>query len=249
VPADRVATDMLSLLDIEELDTNLYRGYNEHRAAERPALFGGQVAARALMAAARTVPEPRLPHSLHGYFLRPGSPDHPVILQVARDRDGRSFSARHVVALQGGEVIFSMSASFHHGEDGPEFSLERQRLTTSPEDVAERRDQMRFEQMLRIRPFPRCGRTATTSFPYRPACGLGSPGRSLTTPTSTPAPSRTSPTWGPASRMAPCLMRPVGGRASTMPVGRHAEPGDPVPAPAGALTSARVQLSPGSLLP
>ncbi len=154
MPSDRVATDMLSLLDIEELDTNLYRGYNEQRAADRPALFGGQVAAQALMAAARTVPEPRLPHSLHGYFLRPGSPAHPVILQVARDRDGRSFSARHVVALQGGEVIFSMSASFHHGEEGPEFPVERQPLTTAPEDLAERRDEFRFEHMLRIRPFP-----------------------------------------------------------------------------------------------
>ena len=154
MPSDRVATDMLSLLDIEELDTNLYRGYNEQRAADRPALFGGQVAAQALMAAARTVPEPRLPHSLHGYFLRPGSPAHPVILQVARDRDGRSFSARHVVALQGGEVIFSMSASFHHGEEGPEFPVERQPLTTAPEDLAERRDEFRFEHMLRICPFP-----------------------------------------------------------------------------------------------
>src|ERR1700757_2105257 len=118
---------MLGLLDLEELDTNLYRGYNEKASRDRPALFGGQVAAQALRAAASTVPEGRLPNSLHGYFLRPGRAEHPVILQVARDRDGRSFSARHVVALQQGEVIFSMSASFHLPKEGVQFAVERAR--------------------------------------------------------------------------------------------------------------------------
>src|SRR5579872_3296394 len=104
--------DLQELLELEELDTDLYRGMNEDTARLRPALYGGQVAAQALRAAAYTVPEGRLPNSLHGYFLRPGVSDRPVILRVARDRDGGSFSARHVVAVQNGEVIFSMSASF-----------------------------------------------------------------------------------------------------------------------------------------
>ncbi len=86
----------------------------------RPTLYGGQVAAQALMAAGLTVPEGRVPHSLHGYFLRPGIPDVPVNLQVHRDRDGRSFSARHVAAVQDGEVIFSMLTSFHTGAEGVE---------------------------------------------------------------------------------------------------------------------------------
>ena len=97
----RYATDLLDLLDLEELDINLYRGRNED-GGDWKTLFGGQVAAQALIAAARTAPPGRTPHSLHGYFLRPGRPDRPVILQVDRDRDGRSFSARHVVAVQRG---------------------------------------------------------------------------------------------------------------------------------------------------
>ncbi len=84
-------------------------------------LYGGQVAAQALRAAGATVPDDRLPHSLHGYFLRPGRVDRPVILHVDRDRDGGSFSARHVRAVQDGEVIFSMVASFHTREDSATF--------------------------------------------------------------------------------------------------------------------------------
>jgi len=114
VPAQSVA----EVLDLEQLDRDLFRGPRSMMMGGRPSLFGGQVAAQALMAAGLTVPEDRLPHSLHGYFLRPGIVDVPVILQVARDRDGRSFSARHVAAVQDGEVIFSMLASFHTGSEG-----------------------------------------------------------------------------------------------------------------------------------
>jgi len=106
------APDLAATLDLEELDRDLFRGVNTVHARVRPSLFGGQVCAQALMAAGRTVPDGRLPHSLHGYFLRPGLIDHPVVLRVDRDRDGRSFSARRVVAIQDGEVIFSMLASF-----------------------------------------------------------------------------------------------------------------------------------------
>jgi acyl-CoA thioesterase-2 len=111
---------LLELLDIEELDRDLFRAQNP-QPPDRGVLYGGQVAAQALIAASRTVPDGRRPHSLHGYFLRPGQVDRPTILRVDRDRDGRSFSARHVVAVQDGEVIFSMVASFHLDEQGVDF--------------------------------------------------------------------------------------------------------------------------------
>lgn len=109
------ATDLAAALTLEPVDRDLFRGVNTVAAKIRPSLFGGQVCAQALRAAGHTVPEGRLPHSLHGYFLRPGRIDLPVVLRVDRDRDGRSFSARHVAALQDGEVIFSMLASFSTG--------------------------------------------------------------------------------------------------------------------------------------
>ena len=107
---------ILDLLDLERVEENLYRSCV---VVERPwALYGGQVAAQALYAAGSTVPGGRLPHSLHGYFLRSGSSAKPTVFQVYRDRDGRSFSARRVVAIQDGEVIFNMSASFAEPRDG-----------------------------------------------------------------------------------------------------------------------------------
>jgi acyl-CoA thioesterase-2 len=109
---------MTQVLDLEAIDRDLFRAVNTAGAELRPTLYGGQVAAQALWAAALTVGDDRFPHSLHGYFLRPGRFDLPVILHVDRDRDGRSFSARHVTAVQDGEVIFSMIASFHCDEPG-----------------------------------------------------------------------------------------------------------------------------------
>ena len=145
--------DLLELLDLEELDTDLYRGINEESATRFPALFGGQVAAQALRAAAYTVPDGRLPNSLHGYFLRPGRYQVPVILKVARDRDGGSFSARHVVAVQGGEVIFSMSASFQTPKDGIDWATARQ-PQYGPEELEDRDLIDRFASTLRIRAMP-----------------------------------------------------------------------------------------------
>lgn len=110
------------LLGLEEIDRDLYRGVNEVPMDGRPNLYGGQIAAQALMAAGRTVPEGRHPHSMHGYFLRPGRRSDPVVFRVERDRDGRSFSARRVSALQGGAVIFDLTASFHVDEPGGEFA-------------------------------------------------------------------------------------------------------------------------------
>jgi acyl-CoA thioesterase II len=114
---------MAEMLDLERLDRDLYRGVNEVPDNERTTLYGGQVAAQALRAAGLTVPDGRYPHSLHGYFLRPGRRDVPVIFNVDRDRDGRSFSARRVAALQEGEVIFDLTASFHVQREGVEFTM------------------------------------------------------------------------------------------------------------------------------
>jgi len=128
------AEDLRSLLTLERIDRDLFRGRNANYGP-RPTLYGGQVAAQCLLAAAATVEAGRLPHSLHGYFLRPGRGDLPVILQVDRDRDGRSFSARHVVAVQEGEVIFSMVTSFHADRDGGEFDDAPRREVPEPEDT------------------------------------------------------------------------------------------------------------------
>lgn len=112
---DEVLDELLGVLDLEEIDTNVYRGQNEPRREGR--LFGGQVAAQSLVAAGRTVPD-MLAHSLHSYFLRPGDPSHPVLYTVDRIRDGRSFTTRRVVALQRGKAIFNMAVSFHRPEAG-----------------------------------------------------------------------------------------------------------------------------------
>jgi acyl-CoA thioesterase-2 len=101
---------ILDLLDLEYIEQNIYRSCVTF--TEPHSLFGGQVAAQALYAAGKTVPEGRLPHSLHGYFLRPGDTRLPTLFRIDRDRDGGSFSARRVVAIQNGEVIFNMAASF-----------------------------------------------------------------------------------------------------------------------------------------
>ena len=101
---------ILHLLDLEYIEENLYRACGA--LDERHRVYGGQVAAQALYAAGRTVSAERLPHSLHGYILRKGSTLRPTVFRVERDRNGHSFSARRVVAIQDGEVVFNMSASF-----------------------------------------------------------------------------------------------------------------------------------------
>ena len=132
---DDLAADLRSLLTLERLDRDLFRGRNANYGP-RQTLYGGQVAAQCLLAAAATVDADRLPHSLHGYFLRPGRSDLPVVLQVDRDRDGRSFSARHVVAVQEGEVIFSMVTSFHAARDGGVFDDAPRSDVPAPEETA-----------------------------------------------------------------------------------------------------------------
>ena len=106
---------LLSILDLEPLEHNLFRGRSPQAGWQR--VFGGQVIGQALVAACRTV-EGRKPHSLHAYFLLPGDPEVPIIYEVDRIRDGRSFATRRVVAIQHGKAIFAMSASYHAEEKG-----------------------------------------------------------------------------------------------------------------------------------
>src|SRR3978361_2342669 len=103
------------LLELEEIDRDIFRGWSHAGAPMRS--FGGQVAAQALVAAGRTAGE-RPVHSLHSYFLRPGNPTAPIIYLVDRLRGGGSFTTRRCDAVQYGETIFSLSASFKRPEDG-----------------------------------------------------------------------------------------------------------------------------------
>ncbi len=117
---------LVDILDLEPLEVNLFRGESPDENRQR--VFGGQVAGQALVAAARTVGDGSV-HSLHAYFLRPGDPAVPIIYEVERVRDGRSFTTRRVVAIQHGQPIFHLSASFHRQEDGVEHQF------PSPTDV------------------------------------------------------------------------------------------------------------------
>lgn len=110
--------DLLTLLDLEPLEVNIYRGLNRDIGSTR--VFGGQVFAQALVAARRTVDEAREAHSVHGYFILPGDLNAPIVYFVDRLRDGSSFATRRVTAIQHGQAIFNLSASFHRQEDGLE---------------------------------------------------------------------------------------------------------------------------------
>ncbi|MFR9731698.1 acyl-CoA thioesterase II [Saccharopolyspora sp. MS10] len=107
---------LIALLDLERIEENIFRGVSPAESPVR--VFGGQVAGQALVAAGRTVPEDRPVHSLHAYFIRPGDPSVPIVYEVDRTRDGRSFTTRRVVAVQRGKPIFSLSASFQLVEEG-----------------------------------------------------------------------------------------------------------------------------------
>jgi acyl-CoA thioesterase II len=113
--------ELLALLELEALEVNLFRGLSPHE--ERQRVFGGQVAAQALVAAGRTVGDDRPVHSLHAYFLRPGDPNVPIVYEVDRIRDGKSFTTRRVVAIQHGRAIFNLAASFQVVENGPDHQM------------------------------------------------------------------------------------------------------------------------------
>ncbi|MDF7773834.1 acyl-CoA thioesterase II [Sphingomonas sp. AOB5] len=104
------------LLDVERIDTDLYRGARQPGGVGR--VFGGQVIGQALQAAQRSVEDGKAAHSLHAYFMRPGDEDHPIIYRVVRDFEGRSFATRRVIAMQKGQPILNMAASFQAPEEG-----------------------------------------------------------------------------------------------------------------------------------
>src|SRR3954466_4626297 len=103
--------DLVALLDLESIEVNIFRGVSPDEDRQR--VFGGQVAGQALVAAARTGDPDRHVHSLHAYFLRPGDPSVPILYDVDRIRDGKSFATRRVVAIQHGRAIFNLSPSLH----------------------------------------------------------------------------------------------------------------------------------------
>jgi acyl-CoA thioesterase-2 len=116
VTGQQAVDGLVRLLDLEEIDRDSFRGRSTRSRWQR--VFGGQVAGQALVAAGRTVPTDRRVHSLHSYFVRPGDPSVPIRYEVDRVRDGRSFSTRRVIAVQRGETIFSLSASFQLDQQG-----------------------------------------------------------------------------------------------------------------------------------
>lgn len=115
-------SELLELLDLERIEVNLFRGQSRSVGSAR--VFGGQVLAQALSAAMKTVPDDRYVHSLHGYFVLPGDLEHPIIFEVDRIRDGGSFTTRAVKAIQHGQAIFHLSASFQVGQQGYEHQIQ-----------------------------------------------------------------------------------------------------------------------------
>ncbi len=130
-----VMDELLRILDLEQLEHNLYRGRSPQVEWQR--VFGGQTIAQALIAAQRTVEPDRHVHSLHGYFMRPGDIKVPIVYEVDRLRDGRSFTTRRVLAIQKGEAIFAMSASFQIEEAGYEHQMPMPKVPM-PEELPDR---------------------------------------------------------------------------------------------------------------
>jgi acyl-CoA thioesterase-2 len=141
VPVQAALDDLVTLLALEPIEVNIFRGRSPDENRQR--VFGGQVAGQALVAAARTVDDSaRLVHSLHAYFLRPGDPTVPILYEVDRLRDGRSFTTRRVVAIQHGRAIFNLQASFHGPEPGPDHQMTMPTDVPDPESLPDWHTQM-----------------------------------------------------------------------------------------------------------
>ena len=133
--------DLVTLLDLEAIEVNIFRGFSPEE--NRVRVFGGQVAGQSLVAASRTVDEnTRHVHSLHAYFLRPGDPAAPILYEVDRLRDGRSFTTRRVIAIQHGEVIFNLQASFHASEPGLDWQISAPHGLPDPESLPDFKTRM-----------------------------------------------------------------------------------------------------------
>lgn len=139
--------EVLGLLDLEQIEENIFRGLSPKARTQR--VFGGQVLGQALAAAIRTVEPSRRCHSLHAYFLRPGDPRIPILYEVDRARDGKSFTARRVVAIQHGVQIFNLAASFQTEEPGFEHQFEMPQVPP-PENLEDAADVL----MRRAEQFP-----------------------------------------------------------------------------------------------
>jgi acyl-CoA thioesterase-2 len=157
---DQRLADLLALLELEALEVNLFRGASRDIGA--PQVFGGQVLGQALSAAARTVDAARVVHSLHAYFLRRGDCNAPIVYQVDRSLDGHSFSNRRVIAIQHGEQIFNMAASFQVSEEGFDHQIDMPRVPAAetlsdyagpPPDVLARLPQRLRRFFAQPRPF------------------------------------------------------------------------------------------------
>ena len=136
--------ELLAILDLEMLEHNLYRGRSPKASWQR--VFGGQTIAQALVAAQRTVQPDRYVHSLHGYFMRPGDTSVPIVYEVDRIRDGSSFTTRRVIAIQHGQAIFSLEASFQVDEPGLDHQMPMPLDVPAPDTLPDHR------QMLQLAP-------------------------------------------------------------------------------------------------
>lgn len=141
--------NLIALLDLEELEVNIFRGRSPQERRQR--VFGGQVAGQALVAAARTVDGRRV-HSLHAYFLRPGDPSIPILYEVDRIRDGTSFTTRRVVAIQHGRAIFHLSASFQISEGGLDHQIQ---MPDAPDPESLPTFEERFDRLIAMLPADR----------------------------------------------------------------------------------------------
>ena len=133
-----VLGELIRVLSLERVEENIFRGQSQNLGWGR--VFGGQVVGQSLSAAEQTVPEGRSVHSLHGYFLRPGDANKPIVFIVDPIRDGRSFTTRRVVAIQGGETIFNLSASFQIEEPGHEHRAAEMPDVPDPESLRSERE-------------------------------------------------------------------------------------------------------------
>jgi acyl-CoA thioesterase-2 len=133
--------DLIKLLDLEVIEVNIFRGVSPDEDRQR--VFGGQVAGQALIAASRTVDDKsRHVHSLHAYFLRPGDPNVPILYEVDRIRDGKSFTTRRVIAIQHGKAIFNLQASFQIFEKGLENHIQMPKDLPPAESLPDFKERM-----------------------------------------------------------------------------------------------------------
>lgn len=155
---EQLVQGLIDLLEVEEIDRDLYRGKRQPGGVGR--VFGGQVIAQALQAAQRSTDAPKTAHSLHAYFMRPGNEDYPIIFRVVRDFEGRSFATRRVIAMQRGEPILNMAASFQTPEEGlrHQDSMPDVPGPESLQSEAELRHEMIDEIPEKFRPFMLRGR-------------------------------------------------------------------------------------------